>query len=97
MTDYDPCVAHSLNLVGTCAAEPESEGVDFFDTLQELYIFLYNIHTLLEHFGAAYKFKLKSLSQIRWSARHEACYALENEWYGIRGCNLQSISVFKFI
>ncbi|KAF2887386.1 hypothetical protein ILUMI_18787 [Ignelater luminosus] len=29
------------------------------------------------------KVSLKSLSKTRWSARHDACYALEKEWSGV--------------
>ena len=39
LAEYVPCSAHSLNLVGTCAAESVTEVVDFFSTLQELYNF----------------------------------------------------------
>lgn len=37
--EYCPCAAHSLNLVGSCAAETCTEAVAFFDFLQELYNF----------------------------------------------------------
>lgn len=83
LAEYVPCAAHSLNLVGTCAAESVTEAVDFFSTLQELYNF-FTISThrweiLVEHT----RLRLKSLSQTRWSARHDACYALEKEWPGV--------------
>ncbi|XP_026482761.1 zinc finger MYM-type protein 1-like [Ctenocephalides felis] len=90
LAEYVPCAAHSLNLVGTCAAESVTEAVDFFSTLQELYNF-FTISTnrwdiLVQHTSL----RLKSLSQTRWSARHDACYALEKEWSG-------TIIALKFI
>ncbi|XP_026464632.1 uncharacterized protein LOC113367218 [Ctenocephalides felis] len=65
LAEYVPCAAHSLNLVGTCAAESE---------------------ILVQHTSL----RLKNLSQTRWSARHDACYALEKEWSG-------TIIALKFI
>lgn len=40
LAEYVPCAAHSLNLVGSCAAESCIEAVSFFGLLQELYNFL---------------------------------------------------------
>ncbi|XP_053594426.1 uncharacterized protein LOC128667613 [Microplitis demolitor] len=57
LADYAPCAAHSLNLVGTCAAESVPETRTNRNP--------------------------KSLSKTRWSARHDACYALEKEWSDI--------------
>lgn len=37
LADYVPCSAHSLNLVGACAAEICQESCKFFNILQELY------------------------------------------------------------
>ena len=83
LAEYVPCSAHSLNLVGTCAAESVTEAVDFFSTLQELYNFFtvstHRWEILVQHTSL----RLKSLSQTRWSARHDACYALQKEWPGI--------------
>ena len=39
LTDYIPCSAHSLNLVGTCTAEACSTVVTFFSFVQNLYTF----------------------------------------------------------
>ena len=83
LANYVPCSAHSLNLVGTCAAESVTEAVDFFSTLQELYNFFtvstHRWEILVQHTSL----RLKSLSQTRWFARHDACYALQKEWPGI--------------
>ncbi|GBP66714.1 Zinc finger MYM-type protein 1 [Eumeta japonica] len=91
LSEYVPCAAHSLNLVGACAAESVTEAVDLFSTLQELYNFFYYINTSSGDPSAIYKFKtFKNLSQTRWSARHDACYASEKEWPGV-------INALKFI
>ena len=44
LIDYVPCSAHSLNLVGTCAAECCSLAVQFFYTVQQLYNFFFGIN-----------------------------------------------------
>lgn len=44
LADYVPCAAHSLNLVGTCAAESVSEAVDFFSPCKNFIIFLQYLH-----------------------------------------------------
>ncbi|XP_055903949.1 uncharacterized protein LOC129939810 [Eupeodes corollae] len=81
--DYVHCAAHSLNLVGSCAVESETEAVDFFSTLQELY----NLFTMSTHrweiLVQRTNLRVKSVSQTRWSARHDAFYALEKEWSAI--------------
>ncbi|CAH2096804.1 unnamed protein product [Euphydryas editha] len=83
LADYVPCAAHSLNLVGSCAVELVTEAVDFFSTLQELY----NFFTISTHrwqiLVQRTNLTVKSLSQTRWSARHDAFYALEKEWSAI--------------
>ncbi|KAJ8969427.1 hypothetical protein NQ314_001769 [Rhamnusium bicolor] len=80
LADYVPCAAHSLNLVGSCVVESVTEAVDFFSTLQELY----NFFTISTHrwdiFVQHTNLRVKSLSQTRWSARYDACDALEKEW-----------------
>lgn len=83
LADYVPCAAHSLNLVGTCAAESVPEAVNFFFTLQELYNFFTISTHRWEILVQRTNLRLKSLSQTRWSARHDACYTLEKEWSGI--------------
>jgi hypothetical protein len=39
LAEYVPCVAHSLNLVGKCAAESCQQATSFFDFVQSLYVF----------------------------------------------------------
>ena len=78
LAEFVPCAAHSLNLVGTCAAESCAAAVHFFSILQGVYNFfsasthrwdLLTSKTMGEH-------TVKSLSQTRWSARHDACRSL---------------------
>lgn len=85
LADYVPCAAHSLNLVGSCAVESVTEAVDFFSTLQELYNFFTISTHRWEILVQRTSLRVKSLSQTRWSARHDACYALEKEWSAIIG------------
>lgn len=78
LADYVPCSAHSLNLVGECAAESSQEACLFFSLLQELYNFFaaptQRWELLQTHFT------VKSLSTTRWSARADACKSLRESW-----------------
>jgi len=78
--EYVPCSAHSLNLVGTCAAESCSSATSFFILLQELYNFFYNstarwdiLKTYLNK-----NLSVKHLSVTRWNAPFDVCHALYN-------------------
>ncbi|XP_050530959.1 zinc finger MYM-type protein 1-like [Daktulosphaira vitifoliae] len=78
---YIPCAGHSLNLVGTKAAECVPEVVAYFYLVQKLYTF-FSLSTnrwqqLLSALGPENK-TLKSLSTTRWSARCDAITALHN-------------------
>ncbi|KAL4122200.1 hypothetical protein QTP88_014574 [Uroleucon formosanum] len=53
LADFVPCSAHSLNLVGSCAA-------------------------------SCLKSTLKNLSETRWSAREDACKALNQNWDSVK-------------
>jgi hypothetical protein len=81
---FVPCAAHSLNLIGSNAAETTKEGTQFFYTIQMVYIFL---------FKSTYRWELlknildkssnstivpKSLSTTRWSSRHESCKGISS-------------------
>ena len=82
LAEYIPCAAHSLNLVGVSAAESNGAAINFFGFLQEFYNF-FSASTrrwdvLKSKFPAGIDVKVpKSLSQTRWSARADACLALE--------------------
>lgn len=70
-------------MVGSCAVKSVTEAVDFFSTLQELYNFFTISTHCWEISVQRTNLRIKSLSQTRWSARHDACYALEKEWSAI--------------
>ena len=70
--EYVPCYAHSLNLVGVCAAQSCPEIVEFFDFVENIYVFFASsTHrwSILERAGGGV---LKRLSATRWSARADA-------------------------
>ncbi|XP_048031791.1 zinc finger MYM-type protein 1-like [Megalobrama amblycephala] len=79
--DFIPYSAHSLNLVGACAAECCLEAVSFFGFIQNLYNF-FSASTRRWEILTAHLTKcergltLKSLSGTRWSARADATKAL---------------------
>ncbi|XP_046973656.1 zinc finger MYM-type protein 1-like [Vanessa cardui] len=78
LADYVPCSAHSLNLVGECAAESSQEACSFFSLLQELYNFFAASTQRWELLQT--HFTVKSLSTTRWSARADACKSLRESW-----------------
>ena len=48
VAEHVPCYAHSLNLVGVCAAQSFPQTVQFFDFVENIYS-LYSM--LLQHTG----------------------------------------------
>ena len=88
---YVPCMAHSLNLSGVCAASSCTDHTDatlFFAFMQNLYVFLsastHRWNTLKEvleenNKGNSTRTLLpKRLSETRWSARADARRSLEH-------------------
>jgi len=80
---YVPCNAHSLNLVGISSAESCSQASMFFGFIQQLY----NFFSASTHRWSILQLNIKhnantikSLTNIRWSARADACRALYNSW-----------------
>ena len=78
---YIPCTAHSLNLVGVSAVDCCIDAVSFFGFVQALYTFFAATHrwTVLSDCLSRLPGKsltVKSLSEIRWSARADAVAAL---------------------
>jgi len=74
---YVPCVAHSLNLVGSCAACSCLAATSYFAFLQSLYTFFsastYRWHwQMLTDALPPHGLVVKSLSDSRWSARADA-------------------------
>ncbi|XP_065673891.1 zinc finger MYM-type protein 1-like [Hydra vulgaris] len=80
--EYVPCSAHSLNLVGTCAAESCNSATSFFMLLQELYNFFSSSTARWDILKTYLKKNLsvKNLSVTRWSACFGACHALFNSY-----------------
>lgn len=91
---YVPCSAHSLNLVGSCAAECCNQSVTFFGLLQELYnFFTASTHRwkILQSYLHKGSKTIKNLSQTRWSARNDACQSLYNSYDNIKNA-IESIN-----
>lgn len=78
LAEYAPCAAHSLNLVGSCAASCCEEACHFFELLQTVYCFFSASTQRWEMLNA--KVTLKGLSETRWSARDDACRSLTKNW-----------------
>ncbi|XP_005113277.1 uncharacterized protein LOC101860229 [Aplysia californica] len=78
---FVPCSAHSLNLVGACAAECCLDAASFFGFVQALYNFLssstHRWGLFVKRIGGPTP---KSLSGARWSARHDATVALKSNY-----------------
>ncbi|GBP66423.1 Mariner Mos1 transposase [Eumeta japonica] len=91
LADYIPCSAHSLNLVGECAAECVQEACWFFGLLQEIYTFFtastQRWETLQSQvrLGNDKKNKptVKNPSDTRCSARADACKSLKESFLEI--------------
>lgn len=84
LVEFVPCSAHSLNLVGTCAAECCVHAVSFFGMVQALF----NFFSASTHRWAILSACIdgivpKSLSTTRWSARADATRALRHNYSGI--------------
>lgn len=87
LAQFIPCSAHSLNLVGSCAAESNRFASNYFMFLQSIYNF-FSVST--HRWGVILKqqlnsddnesLTLKSLSVTRWSARHDASKALKRNY-----------------
>lgn len=92
LADYVSCAAHSLNLVGACAAECVTEAASFFSTLQSLYTFFAASTRRWDLLSSNVKSNTKNLKRVdgtRWSSRHDACDSLCKNWDGV----LQSLTI----
>jgi len=91
LADFSPCVAHSLNLVGVCAAECTHWAVQFFDFVQKVYNFFsastHRWNVLVSSLPTK-AILLKSLSVTRWSARADATNALFSSYSAIQNALL---------
>ncbi|XP_022168749.1 uncharacterized protein LOC111032655, partial [Myzus persicae] len=80
---FVPCSAHSLNLIGSNAADTTQEGTTFFFICQAIYNFFsvstfrWNILTnIIENNPGCVK--IKKLCSTRWSSRYDVCKAMFN-------------------
>ena len=83
LAHFVPCSAHSLNLVGSCAAECCVNAISFFRFVQNLYnFFAVSTHwwKLLTNSLGQESVLLKTLSITRWSPRWEAVRALRTSY-----------------
>lgn len=86
LAEHVPCAAHSLNLVGSLAADCCLLVTSFFMFVQQIYVFLSGStgrwdtlkHEVYEN-GKG-KYLPKNLSQTRWSQRYVACRALTESY-----------------
>ena len=91
---YIPCMAHSLNLSGVCAASSCTDATSFFAFVQNVYVFLsasthrWNAlkEVLEENTKCDSKRTLlpKRLSETRWSSRADALQSLEQNYKSFR-------------
>ena len=93
--EYIPCFAHSLNLVGQCAADCCSDVTQFFNFVESVYTFFAAstsrwslLHDALKAAGLP---NVQRLSPTRWSARGDAVKALK-KGYLVIGSVLKKIS-----
>lgn len=90
-----PCSAHSLNLVGTFAAELTNVGNNFFLTTQNIYNF-FSVSTsrwgiLSKELNKIPNAKLpKNLCPTRWSSHYSLCKSIKVGYAGI-------LSALKFL
>ncbi|KAL4082575.1 hypothetical protein QTP88_027605 [Uroleucon formosanum] len=75
LAEYAPCSAHSVNLVGQCAADSSQESTAFFCLMQNIYVFFSSSTsrwtTFISHTST--NITLKRKSDTRWSARYDMC------------------------
>ena len=79
LAEWVPCAAHSLNLVGTAAAESCTDAVRFFGIVQRLYTFLSASPQVVETVREPTE-TVKSLSETRWYVRADAMKALASKY-----------------
>ena len=80
LSEFIPCCAHSLNLIGQSAVECCPAAVSFLNFVQKLCVFFsastHRWNLLLDVFKKFGISTLKRLSDTRWSAHHDALDAL---------------------
>lgn len=78
---FVPCAAHSLNLVGSNAAEATSEGTRFYFNTQMVFNFFSSSTSrweLLEKYLNKIEgsLSIKNVCKTRWSSRYDVCKSL---------------------
>lgn len=85
---YIPCSSHSLNLIGNYAAESCLDSKNFFDLVENIYVFLsgstHRWAVLQNCFESKPHLTVKRLSSTRWSSRHDAVRSLKNGSFEIK-------------
>ena len=85
--EYISCVAHSLNLVGKCAAECCQSAVRFFMLVQGLYVFFsastHRWNLLTDALKPLQCSTIKPLSNTRWEAGYDALHALRKGYRAV--------------
>ena len=85
--EYIPCVAHSLNLVGKCAAECCQSAVRVFMFVQGLYVFFsastHRWNLLVDALKPLQCPTIKPLSDTRWEVRYDALHALRKGYQAV--------------
>uniref|UniRef100_A0A2S2NB80 Zinc finger MYM-type protein 1 n=1 Tax=Schizaphis graminum TaxID=13262 RepID=A0A2S2NB80_SCHGA len=89
LIEYVPCSAHSLNLVGSCAADSCDDTLTYFSLLQTVYNFFSSSTNRWEILKTQLKNNpesktVKILSNTRWPSRDDACKSLNSSWNEIR-------------
>ena len=85
--EYISCVAHSLNLVGECAAQCCQSTVRFFMFVQGLYVFFsastHRWNLLTDALKPLQCPIIKPLSDTLWEARYDALHALRKGYQAV--------------
>ena len=84
LAEYVPCAAHSLNLVGSHAAECCVAATDFFGFVQAFYTFCSASTHRWSRIVPYLSRTPKNLSDTRWSARMDATNTLRTNYTKIR-------------
>jgi hypothetical protein len=77
------CNNHSLNLAGLHAAKQDPVVVTFFGTVENLYVFFSASTVRWEKMRERLEITLKRECQTRWSARHDAVKAMQEQFDGL--------------
>lgn len=88
LASFFPCAAHSLCLIGKNAAAKNSKAADFFNFLENLYLFFARAPARWEKLLSALsanELVLKRTTGTRWSAKYAAIKALRTSYMKVVG------------